>query len=114
MAPSAPPPGRALRSALRAGLRHHRPVRTVHQALRSERFEHDIEVGLERFEGPEFQVRLGDLAGELAVDVPAFRQFAHVPVQWRDDAVFNPRLQDVVQDQDLFGVAIDEVDRRVS
>src|SRR4029077_10513548 len=52
-----------------AGQQHDRPIRSVHQALRTECPQNHIDVRLKSFRRPSLRIRFGDHAGELAVDV---------------------------------------------
>jgi len=56
-------------------------------------------------------IGLSDQARELAVDVIALGQLGDVLAPWREHAVPDPRLRDVIEDEDLLRVASDEFDR---
>jgi hypothetical protein len=88
----------------------HGPIRASHQAAGTECIQRDIEVGTQCGGGPRSPVSLGDHSCQLAVDIFMSCKFGKLLLPWVDLPLPNSRLGSVIENKDLVGMAMDELD----
>ena len=84
------------------------PIRAGHQAFGPEGFQDDFEIGQQVRKAPLRPVSFGHHPGKLAKNIFSARQFADVGAPWFEHAVANAGLGEVIQDEDLGGMAVHE------